>query len=168
MGQSTLSLFPLFGLMLNGPKTRLTTLNYPSHYIYKCVCVCVCVYSYQMSFKLSGKKKPIFFSWSGKKKCIKLRRRRKKKKDIERNITKFYQLGRRKQCCFIYQFFVRMNKKEYCVSSLICVTYIYIYRQIDRQIGIYKICCNIYTKWCLLKGHNSSNQIYQKVHIEML
>ena len=41
MGQSTLSLFPLFGLMLNGPKIRLTTLNYPSHYIYKCVCVAI-------------------------------------------------------------------------------------------------------------------------------
>ena len=33
-------------------------------------------------------------------------------------------------------------------------------------IGIYKIGCNIYVKKCLLKCHNPSNLIYQKVTIE--
>ena len=42
--------------------------------------------SYWMSFK--EKKKPLFFSWSVKKKSMKLK---KNNNDIERNSTKFYQ-----------------------------------------------------------------------------
>ena len=42
-----------------------------------------------------------------------------------------------------------------CISSLVCVVYI----------GIYKVGCNIYAKRCLLNGYNPSNLIYQKVSI---
>ena len=42
-----------------------------------------------------------------------------------------------------------------CISSLVCVVYI----------GIYKVGCNIYAKRCLLNGYNPLNLIYQKVSI---
>ena len=37
---------------------------------------------------------------------------------IDRNSSKFYQLERRKKCCFIYQIFVRRNKRQN-IKSLI-------------------------------------------------
>ena len=48
------------------------------------------------------------------------------------------------------------KKKQCCVSNFVCVVYI----------SICKISCNIYTKRCLLKCHNHSNWICQKMSIK--
>ena len=48
------------------------------------------------------------------------------------------------------------KEKQCCVSNFVCVVYI----------SICKISCNIYTKRCLLKCHNHSNWIYQKMSIK--
>ena len=57
-----------------------------------------------------------------------------KKNDIERNNTKFYQLGREKQYCFIYQFSVGRNKRQNVASLVYFVLYIQVY---TRQVVIY-------------------------------
>ena len=69
-------------------------------YIYQLLTQAMHENSYMNDFE--EKKKSSFFSCSSKQKCMKL----KKKNDIERNSTKFYYLGRIKQYCFIYQFFL--------------------------------------------------------------
>ena len=81
----------------------------------------------------------------------------KKKNDIERKSTKFYQLGRRKQYCFIYQFSVGRNKRQNVASLIYFVLYIQVY---IRQVVIY------IPKKCLLKDSNPSNWINHKVPIE--
>ena len=57
---------------------------------------------------------------------MKLKKRKKKREDIERNNTNFYQLGRKKNNVILLISFLweGIREKKSCVSSLVCVVYI--------------------------------------------
>ena len=99
--------------------------------------------SYWMSFR---GEKVIIFELECKQKCMKLLL---KKKDIERNNTKFIsQVEENNVVLFISFFFVGRNKRQYVA-----------------HMGIYNIYIHTHTKRCLLKGHNLSYCVYIYIYI---